>query len=145
MSTENALHIFLNDIYSAFLINNFIVTLCLDMRKKVFDTVDHVMLLRKSLHYGVQNSAYEWFCDYYRGRKQFVIINGVCSEQLEVNFGVPQGSNVGSILFKLYINDLVNSSSLLKFTIYADDTTLSFETDDLPKSNNFFNTELNKV
>ena len=48
-----------------------------------------------------------------------------------------------SVFYFYFIS--MNYSSLLKFTLYADDTTLSFETDDLPNSNSIINIELNKV
>ena len=52
----------------------------------------------------------------------------MCSEYLQVNCGVPQGNNFGLILFILYVSVIVRSSSFLNIAIFADDTTLSFET-----------------
>ena len=46
------------------------------------------------------------FCDYFKGRRQHVVIDGVCSEYFEVNCGVPQGRKVEPILFVLYVNVL---------------------------------------
>ena len=61
-----------------------------------------------------------------RNRKYFVNINGLNSEIRTVNIGVPQGSTLGPLLFLLYVNDMVNCSTILHFTLFADDTTLGY-------------------
>ena len=48
------------------------------------------------------------------------------SEVLDVNYGVPQGSILGPLLFLLSVNDIANcySESDCKFVLYADDTNI---------------------
>ena len=41
---------------------------------------------------------------------------------LVTKYGVPQGSILGPILYITYMNDVVRSSEILQFAIYADDT-----------------------
>jgi len=50
-----------------------------------------------------------------------VTINGVLSNKNSIEYGVPQGSVLGPILFILYINDLCNIKLDGLVVTYADD------------------------
>ena len=52
---------------------------------------------------------------------------------------------MGPLLFLLYINDLTNISLKLKFFLFADDTNIYFESDDLSKLERTVNKELRKL
>ena len=53
-------------------------------------------------------------------------INGSNSDSNDITCGVPQGSLLGPLLFILYINDFQNSSNVLSFILFADDTSVFF-------------------
>ena len=65
--------------------------------KKAFDTVDHVILLRKLENLGAGCKEVAWFRHYLQGRTQSVVINGVTSNEATMSCGVPQGSVLGPL------------------------------------------------
>ena len=96
--------------------------------KKAFNTVDHDILLAKLRKYGVENLELAWFTSYLTNRKQFCIVNRICSKTKDIHCGVPQSSFLGPLLFLIYINDLPFALKKGKVTMYADDTSISYQT-----------------
>ena len=62
------------------------------------------------------------FVLYLSNRFQTAKINGKLSNKELITCGVPQGSILGPVLFLIYINDIKNSSNILNFFLFADDT-----------------------
>ena len=87
----------------------------------------------------------EWFKSYLTGRNQYVFYNGESSDLKPISCGVPRGSVLGPLLFLLYINDLPNVSTKMKFFLFADDTNIYFEADDMLKVEKVVNNELKKL
>ena len=108
-------------ITQAFENNEYSIGIFFDLAK-AFDTVNHNILLNKLANYGIRGTQLDWFRSYFENRYQCVSCNGTLSDLRLVKYGVPQGSNLGPILFLLFINDLPNSSSILTFILFADDT-----------------------
>ena len=95
----------------------------MDMRK-AFDLVNIDILLKKLRVYGFSDGSILWFKSYLKSCFQQVVVNDVVSESCPIEYGIPQGSILGILLFLIHINDFplhVDNSSV---DLYVDDTTL---------------------
>ena len=81
---------------------------------------------------------------YLSNKKQFVRYQIHDSDYKMINCGVPQGSILGPLL-NIYINDIVNTTSLLELILFADDTTLLFSHPDIASQNEIINKELQEI
>ena len=93
----------------------------------------------------IQQRELSWFRSYLSNRKQFCRINGVDSNVGEIEVGVPQGSCLGPLLFLIYINDLPQAVQHSSVTMYADDTSLCYQSRDLTQLNEAINSDLKKL
>ena len=73
--------------------NKYVAGVFVDL-KKVFDTVEHDILIEKLSHC-VRGVAKDWFISYLKRRRQFVVIENETSSTQEILTGVPQGSVLG--------------------------------------------------
>ena len=121
-------------------------TVYLDL-SKAFDTLNYDIFVSKLEYYGIIGIPLALIKSYLINRFQYVQYENMTSELLEIKTGIPQGSILGPLFFSILINDLVNSSRLFSFFMYADDTTIYFNLEDFPANNReiAINKELDKV
>ena len=112
---------------------------------KAFDTLNHDILIYKLKAYGLSETALKLIQSYLTNRKQYVEINNTQSTKNDITVGVPQGSILGPLLFIIYINDIIHSSTVFKFIIFADDTTLYTTLDTQEDINDILNDELVQI
>jgi len=121
-STKLALLDSVDEILGALNDKHYVAAIFFDLAK-AFDSIDHNILLSKLLNYGVRGPMHDWFKSYLSGRMQFTSINTQRSNCEPIEYGVPQGSVLGPLLFLIYINDMgLNPKLIFKPKIFADDT-----------------------
>lgn len=87
---------------------------------KAFDTINHDIMLHKLLSLGSSDSAVVWFKSYLSNRTQSICVNGVLSEPQSIQFGFPQGSLLGLLLYIIYINDFPSIVHCYQIQLFAD-------------------------
>ena len=114
---------------------------------RAFDTLNFDIFIHKLQFYGQSGDSLAIMKSYVTGRMQYVLFNKTKSDLAVITTGIPQGSILGSLLFSIYVNDIINSSDKLQYLLYADDTMLYFNREHLtPHNANLeINNNLNKV
>ena len=97
---------------------------------KAFDTLDPKILIKKLEKYGFRGVVRNWFESYLTNRQLRVKCEVAketkkqYSNLYDVEYGTPQGSCLGPLLFLLFINDLYLNIEHCNAILFADDTTL---------------------
>lgn len=87
---------------------------------RAFDSIDHGILVDKLKSFGLSKSLIAFLVSYLSDRRQYVEFRGYRSGEFFVTSGVPQGSNLGPLLFIMFINDITSNISV-ESLLYADD------------------------
>ena len=112
---------------------------------KAFDTIDHVKLINKLKLFSVQTNLIKWVRSYLTNRKQRVMVNGKFSNWDAVEYGVPQGSTLGPLLFIMYTNDMTDNIRNSDVLLYADDTVLYRSDSDADRNHRNLQGDLNRL
>ena len=122
-STESILIKISNDILIASDKKTATVLLLLDF-SAAFDTVDiHILLDILCREIGITGVALDWFRSFLTNRTMRVKINNSYSDVFLLEFGVPQGSVLGPVLFSIYVRSIYKYVESSGFCIkgFADD------------------------
>ena len=94
--------------------------------QKVFDTINHDILLKKLSIIGFSDHTVKWFQSNLSNRKFTVNLENSFSEVSSISCGVSQGSILGPLLFFIYVNDMSMTVKSYLF-LYVDGTCLVFQ------------------
>ena len=82
---------------------------------KVFDTINHQILLTKLHRYGISGNVHSWFVSYLLDRQQYTEYGGAKSSFLVIQHGT-----LVSLLFSIYIDNFQYRFEKLELMMYAE-------------------------
>lgn len=94
-----------------------------------FGSVDHDILLQTLRGVGVGERSMKWYESFLNGWRQVVQHDGSVSNPKTIRRGIIQGENSSTILFTIFINNLVKYIRECKAILFADDVQIYIESD----------------
>ena len=127
-SCEHAIQELVSSILKGFENKRLMLSVFLDL-SKAFDTIPHDVLFVKLEKYGIRGVCLDCFKSHFTGRQmrvKCVSESGLedYSDYMPVEFGTPQGSILGPLIFLVFNNDLHLHLSYSNCILFADDTTI---------------------
>ena len=83
------------------------------------DLISDFIFKCKLYGYGIGGKTLKWIDSFLCFRQQRVVVNGINSDWAPILSGVPQGTNIGPVLFSLYINDITTGIIVLIFDLFV--------------------------
>ena len=99
---------------------------------KAYDCLSHDLMVAKLETYGLAKESLQLRSDYLSYRKQRTKTGSAYSDWTNVIRGIPQGSILGHLLFKIFINDIFLVVEKSKICNFANDSTLYSHGSNLP-------------
>ena len=93
---------------------------------KAFDKVDHGVLLHKIKMIGITGKLGVWLYNFLTGRTHFIMLQGGVNFDSPAISGVPQGTVLGPLLFKILMCDINSGMTSSSIVSFADDTRLYY-------------------
>ena len=125
-STETALLKVQGDLLFTLDANDVAYLVLLDLLA-AYDTIDQNILLKcLNKDFSMSDCVLSWLTSYLSGRMKCVTVNGVSSEEVQLEVGVPQGLVLGPLLFTLYTSKLpgIVDKHGVNLQLFADDIQL---------------------
>ena len=127
-SCDHAISELLGEIVKNYQLGKYTLGIFLDL-SKAFDTLEHSVIFAKLEKYGIRGPILEWFKSYLSERTLAVKCSTknnvpIKSSKYNVNYGTPQGSCLGPLIFLIFCNDLQLNLTFLSCIQFADDTSL---------------------
>ena len=92
---------------------------------KVFDKMNHRILIHFLKSYGIGKLLFSWFHSYITNRKQRMKINDAISPNATIYSGVPQGSHLCPLLFNIFLNNLPTIVKYSLILLLVDDAKIN--------------------
>lgn len=105
-----------------------IILVLLDF-SNAFGSVDHKRLLQTLRVIGLGEKTMKWYANFLNGWEQVVHHDNRTSAPRSIRRGIIQGENSSTILFSIFINNIVNYIKECKVTLFADDIQIYIESD----------------
>lgn len=104
-------------------LNRVSVMVLLDI-KSAYASVSHALILHIMEHIGTGSKSLRWLETFLTSKSQYVEVDGVKSNKININCGLMQGDNLSQTLFSIVINGVVDVITQCNKHLYADDLSI---------------------
>lgn len=134
----------MNEIHDGIESGEFVISVFIDV-SKAFDCISHDILLDKLARLGIRGPMKELLSSFLFGRQQRIHSGDTMSKVTPLTHGTPQGSKLSSLLFLIYVNDVLDVPIKAYMQLYADDIMMIYRSNTLAPMIQDVNSDLVKV